>query len=288
MDDVCTGVRIGGSLRLVPGDGVERALGDDGDVAAATQQRRDRFRAGELVRFRRCVLSGEAGERGNDLRERWVSCGGGEDGVADPFALDFPACDELPGWEEFVDGALAGGVHVGVDAAVPVEDLVPGDVGPVLPDRVRRDQVGGTVVEVLVVQVERGDRFLIPQEVVPVGVLLTPGLGHAVEMLRAGWADPDLVEDHSPSLWIGHESQPSGRVQYGQGSMLASSCSLASRAWWLGRHRGGQTTQQPARRMLDLTFHPTCRVPVGDQVGSDHSTTWAWLRLCAARPAADL
>src|SRR5690554_7425873 len=129
MDDVCTGVRIGGSLRLVPGDGVERALGDDGDVAAATQQRRDRFRAGELVRFRRCVLSGEAGERGNDLRERWVSCGGGEDGVADPFALDFPACDELPGWEEFVDGALAGGVHVGVDAAVPVEDLVPGDVG---------------------------------------------------------------------------------------------------------------------------------------------------------------
>src|SRR5690606_14302005 len=45
-------------------------------------------------------------------------------------------------------------------------------------------------------------------------------------MRGAWWADPDLVEDHSPSLWIGHESQPSGRAQYGQSSMLASWCAL--------------------------------------------------------------
>src|SRR5690606_8089807 len=140
--------------------------------------------------------------------ERRMPRGGRDDGVADPLALDLPARDELALREEGPDGALAGGVEVGVDAAVPVEDLVPGDVGPVLAGRVRRGQVGGAVVEVLVVQVERRYGFVVPQEGVPVGVLLTPGLGHAVEVCWPGWSAPDLVEDHSPSLWIGHESQP--------------------------------------------------------------------------------
>jgi hypothetical protein len=94
--------------------------------------------------------------------------------------------EELGVADERVERAPALEVHVDVDAAMPPQDLEPQDVGALdrMPDaltHLRPAQVGRQVV-------------LRPEPVIPVGVVVPPGLDVAREVVgKRVLAQPDLV-----------------------------------------------------------------------------------------------